>query len=177
MRIVVSTEKCTGCEACIDSCPYTAIEMREGKAFINEYCQFCRACMSICPEGVIKEVLEVAEMQASVSHVEGYRGIWVFAEQRNGKVAPVAYELLGAGRRLADERRTELSAVLFGGAEPEAEGLIHWGADRVYFSNAQIFGVFNDEPYSQLLSLLIQEHHPEVVLAGATPIGDHSFPA
>jgi caffeyl-CoA reductase-Etf complex subunit CarE len=176
MRIVVDAEKCTGCEACIDSCPYTAIEMREGKAFINEYCQFCRACMSICPEGVIKEVLEVGETQASVSGIEGYRGIWVFAELRNGRVAPVAYELLGAGRMLADERRTELSAVLFGGAEPDAEGLIHWGADRVYFSNAQVFGVFNDERYSQLLSLLIQEHRPEVVLAGATPIGRSFFP-
>lgn len=177
MRIAVTTESCTGCETCVPSCPYTAIIMKEGKAFINEYCQLCRACLGVCPEGSIKEVLEEGEEQPlQESNINDYSGVWVFAEQRGGKTASVAYELLGAGRRLADERRAELSAVLMGAPESEAQELIRWGADRVFLSNNPIYEKFNDEPYAELLSLLIKEHRPEMVLAGATPIGRSFIP-
>lgn len=177
MRIVVKTEICTGCETCIDSCPYTAIIMKEGKAFITEYCQLCRACLSVCPEGAIIEVAEESELSPSKGRYPSeYKGVWVFAEQRNGKVAGVALELLGVGRKLADDKSAELSAVLFGSTESEARELIKWGADRVYHCQDPIFERFNDEPYCQLLSLLINEHKPEIVLAGATPIGRSFFP-
>ncbi len=130
------------------------------------------ACISACPEGAIKEIPEVQEVQK----IQEGKGVWVFAEQREGKVASVSYELLGAGRRLADELKTELSAVLFGASEKDAKELIAWGADRVYHSNSPIFEKFNDEPYSRLLVNLIREHKPEIVLAGATPIGRSFIP-
>lgn len=177
MRITVTADKCTGCEACIESCPYTSIVMKEGKAFITEYCQLCRVCLGVCPEGAIKEVFEEGESPAGEKSVAGdYSGVWVFAEQRGGRVTSVAYELLGAGRRLADERGSRLSAVLFGASDEEARELIRWGADLVYVCNDPIFASFNDEPYSQLLSLLVREHRPEIVLAGATPVGRSFFP-
>ncbi|MBI5205434.1 MAG: 4Fe-4S binding protein [Nitrospirae bacterium] len=172
MSIIVDREKCTACETCISVCPFTAIEMKEGKAFINEYCQICMACLTACPEGAIKEVPENQEGQK----VQEGKGVWIFAEQREGKVAPVALELLGAGRRLADELKAELSAVLFGSTQGEAEELIKWGADKVYHSPDRIFEKFNDEPYSRLLVNLIREHKPEIVLAGATPIGRSFIP-
>jgi len=178
MRIVVETEKCTGCGQCIDSCPFTAIVMQEGHAFINEYCQFCRACMSVCPEGAIIEIMEEGDFQPSAFSLQpsDYKGVWIFAEQRDGTVASVAYELLGAGRRLADESKTELSAVLFGSTEDAVNELIRWGADKVYYCKDTIFEKFNDEPYSMLLTRLINEHKPEIVLAGATPIGRSFIP-
>jgi electron transfer flavoprotein alpha subunit len=161
----------------MDSCPFTAIVMKEGKAFITEYCQLCRACLGACPEGAIREVLEEGETEASQERRAGdYSGVWIFAEQRGGRVASVAYELLGAGRRLADDRRAQLSAVLMGASEPEARELIRWGADRVYLSDNPAYETFNDEPCAELLSLLIKEHRPEIVLAGATPIGRSFFP-
>jgi electron transfer flavoprotein alpha subunit len=153
--------------------------MQEGRAFINEYCQFCRACISVCPEGAIIEIMEEGdELQRSAvsSQKSDYKAVWVFAEQRNGAVASVAFELLGAGRKLADELKTELSAVLFGSTEQEAQELIRWGADKVYYCKDPIFGKFNDEPYSMLLTRLINEHKPEIVLAGATPIGRSFIP-
>jgi electron transfer flavoprotein alpha subunit len=153
--------------------------MKEGKAFINEYCQFCRTCMSVCPEGAIIEITEEGdEIQKSEDRTQksDYKGVWVFAEQRGGMVASVAYELLGAGRRLADELKTELSAVLLGSSEDQAKELIKWGADRVYYCKDPIFEKFNDEPYSKLLIKLINEHKPEIVLAGATPIGRSFIP-
>lgn len=175
MPVVVDVDKCTGCETCIDSCPFDAIVIKEGKAIINEYCQACMACISACPEGAIKEV-EDTLVARHPSLVTDFRGVWVFAEQRSGKAASVTYELLGEGRKLADELNVELSAILFGASQEEAKELIRWGSDKVYFCDDPIFERFNDEPYSQLLSFLIHTYKPEIVLAGATPIGRSFIP-
>ncbi len=173
MPVIVNTDKCKGCEDCLSSCPFDAIVMKEDKAFINEYCQVCMACISACPEGAIIEIEKEEPMDIKA---QGYNGVWVFAEQRGGKVTSVVYELLGAGRGLANELNTELSAVLFGAPDSEAQELIRWGADKVYISKNQVFERFNDEPYSELLSSLIREHRPEIVIAGATPIGRSFIP-
>lgn len=175
MRIVIREELCTGCGQCVDSCPHSAIEMQGEKALITDYCDFCKICMSLCPEGAIVEVAEAGDERTGVD-LSGYSGVWVFAEQREGLVASVAYELLGAGRALADVRKTSLSAVLFGASPEEARELIAWGADRVYHVNDPFFDQFNDEPYAQMLMELIRSHKPEIVLAGATPIGRSFFP-
>ncbi|HSB52685.1 MAG TPA: FAD-binding protein [Dissulfurispiraceae bacterium] len=175
MRIVVKADKCTACGQCLDSCPYSAIEMKEGKAFINDECQFCKACMSLCPEGVIVEIPD-DRPYVPPTDISAYKGVWIFAEQREGKAASIAYELLGAGRRLADQLGTDLSAVLFGATRDQAEELARWGADRVYHADDSLFATFNDEPYAQLLIKLIREHKPEVVLAGATAIGRSFVP-
>ena len=173
MPVIINNDKCTGCEECIASCPVSAIEMKDGKAFINEYCEACMTCLNVCPEGAIMEVQKEAPEGADI---QGYKGVWIFAEQRGGKVSSIAYELLGIGRKLADDRGAKLSAVLFGASGSEAQELIRWGADSVYLSQEPILEQFNDEPYSQLLTSLIQEHKPETVLAGATPIGRSFFP-
>ncbi|HCZ10933.1 MAG TPA: electron transfer flavoprotein subunit alpha, partial [Nitrospiraceae bacterium] len=72
--------------------------------------------------------------------------------------------------------KTGLSAVLLGSNEEQAKELIKWGADKVYHCNDAIFDKFNDEPYSQMLVNLIRTHKPEIVLAGATPIGRSFIP-
>jgi len=175
MSIVVNTEKCTGCKECLATCPYDAIEIREGKAFINEYCQICMTCLNACPEGAIEEIKDTL-VTRDLSSITEFKGVWVFAEQRDGKIASVSYELLGIGRRLSDELNVDLSAILFGSSEKEAGELIRWGADKVYFCSDPIFERFNDEPYAKLLSSLINTYKPEIVLAGATPIGRSFIP-
>jgi len=173
MPVRVEREKCTACESCIGVCPYEAIVIKEGRAFINEYCQMCSACLTVCPEGAITEY---EEGNVPAQDLDSYRGVWVFAENRNKMIAPVSYELLGAGRRLADTLKVELSAVLFGGTAKDAEELIKRGADKVYFSDDPIFETFNDEPYAGLLAALVNTHKPEVLLAGATAIGRSFLP-
>lgn len=172
MFIRVRAEKCTGCGTCIASCPYDAIVIHDDAAKITELCQLCRACLGVCPEGAI---VEVAEESDKKEKGQG-SGVWVFAEQRDGKIAGVSFELLGAGRRLADDLGTGLSAVLFGAVDSGPEELVHWGADRVYHCGVELLNSFNDEPYAKLLTRLISEYKPEIVLAGATPVGRSFFP-
>jgi electron transfer flavoprotein alpha subunit len=146
--------------------------MKDGKAEITENCQLCRACLPVCPEGAISEIEE-----ASDKREKGLgKGVWVYAEQREGVIAGVSFELLGIGKKLAEKLGTEVSAVLFGATEADAQELIKWGADRVYHCVDEMVKVFNDEPYAGLLSDLIEQHKPEIVLAGATPIGRSFIP-
>jgi electron transfer flavoprotein alpha subunit len=172
MFIKINKDKCTGCETCLSSCPYDSIIVKDGKAEITELCQLCRSCLSVCPEGAIFEVEEEADRKEKA---EG-SGVWVFAEQRDGEIAGVSFELLGAGRRLAGKLGAGVSAVLFGGSASGADELIRWGADKVYHCDDDIFRSFNDEPYAGLLCQLISQYKPEIVLAGATPIGRSFFP-
>ena len=181
MPIIVNQDKCSGCMTCIESCPFDAIEMRgergQEKAFINELCQMCNACIEVCPEGAISEVKAASAPEAHRTEgFEKYKGVWVFAEQREGRISQVASELLGAGRKLADDLGVELSAVAIGAAEDEARELIAWGADKVYYADDAALREFNDEPYTEVLASLIDEHKPEIVLAGATAIGRSFVP-
>jgi electron transfer flavoprotein alpha subunit len=179
MSIVVDPKKCTGCETCLESCPFDAIEMRDDTAFINEYCNACMACLSVCPEGAILEVKDTSE-QARAGETKArytdYKDVLIFAEQREGKAASVAYELLGAGRRLADELDTKLLAVLLGADKSEAEELIKWGADKVLLCSDASLEKFNDDSYSEILAKVINEQKPAIVLAGATPVGRSFIP-
>jgi electron transfer flavoprotein alpha subunit len=172
MLIKINKDKCTGCETCIQSCPYDSIIMKGDKAEITELCQFCRACLSVCPEGAIYEFEEASDRK---EQGQG-RGVWVYAEQREGVIAGVSFELLGIAKTLAAKLETDVSAVLFGATEAEARELVKWGADRVYHCTDPLVRSFNDEPYANLLSDLILNYEPEIVLAGATPIGRSFLP-
>ena len=176
MPIAVNKDKCTACETCLISCPFEAIVMREDKAFINEYCNQCKVCLSVCPEGAIVEVEEISQFTVHSSQFTDYKDVLVFAEQRNGKVASVSYELLGIGRKLSNELGTKLLAILLGSDESEARELIKWGADKVYLYNDPIFSQFNDDTYTEAVSKFIKENKPAIVLAGATSVGRSFIP-
>lgn len=101
-----------------------------------------------------------------------YKGVWVFAEQLDKKVKKVSLELLGEGRRIADELGTTLTAVLLGdGVKGEAETLIKAGANEVYVIEDKRLDLFTTEPYTKVLTQIINEKKPEIVLVGATALG------
>ncbi len=104
------------------------------------------------------------------------RGVWVFAEQRNGKLKSVAYELLTRGRELADTLQTELCAVCFGHGVDEVNQLIAHGADKVYLVDSPDLAANQEELYAGQLVELIQQYQPEIVLAGATFFGRAFIP-
>ncbi len=161
-----------GCGDCVDVCPYQAIELVEGLAVIGEGCTLCGACVDSCGFEAIL-IREPSRVPAQ----RDYSGIWVFAEQRDGKLNPVSYELLGEGRRLAQVRGEELSAVLLGwGIRDEAEGLIQRGADKVYLVDSPELKDYLVEGYTQALVELIREYRPEIVIGGATSLGRSLIP-
>uniref|UniRef100_A0A7C4ENG9 Electron transfer flavoprotein subunit alpha n=1 Tax=Thermodesulfovibrio aggregans TaxID=86166 RepID=A0A7C4ENG9_9BACT len=170
MLIRVDIEKCTGCATCVNTCPFSAIIIKDDKAFITEACTLCGACVESCPESAIIDEREKEEIKP-----EEFKGVWCFAEQSKGRIASVAYELLGIGRKLADSLNTELSAVLFGKSQ-EVEELIKWGADKVYYADAPQYDSLDDELYSKTMVKLIKENKPEILLAGATAIGRSFIP-
>jgi electron transfer flavoprotein alpha subunit len=98
--------------------------------------------------------------------------ILVFAEQNDGVVHPVTYELLGKGRWLADRLAVELSAVLLGhGIREKAVDLVHYGADTVYVFNHPFLAEFDMIQYSRNIVRLVEETKPDVFLLGATRLG------
>ena len=175
MSIKIILDKCSGCEACITSCPFGAIVMRDGKAYLTESCTMCGACLEACEFKAIERSEE--EVAAAVTDLSVYKGVWVFAEQHKGFISSVTLELLGEGRKLADKRKTKLSAVFIGhNVKNKAEDLIAHGADIVYVADNPALEDFNDDPYSAVLATLARLHKPEIILAGATAIGRSFIP-
>lgn len=100
------------------------------------------------------------------------KGIWVFAEQRDGQVKNVTYELLSAGRKIADAMGKELCAVIIGqGAAAQINGLGEFGADRAFVVEDIVQENYTTEDYSNIISDLAQQHEPMVLLLGCTVLG------
>ncbi len=175
MAIIVCREKCTGCGICVEQCPFGAIEIVDETAVILDACTLCGACVEVCEFAALE--MEEGEPVAPAVDLSAYRGVWVFAEQRKGKISTVVQELLNEGRKLADRLDTHLSAVLLGhDISNRASWLIAHGADRVYVFDDPILADFNGDAYATVLADLIEKEKPEIVLTGATAIGRSFIP-
>lgn len=105
--------------------------------------------------------------------ISGYKGVMVFAEQRRGAVQNVAYELLGAGRAIADALDEPLIALLAGsglGEEPARE-LAAYGADLVVVVEHPSLARYLTEPYVKAVMAAVERYKPGIVFFGATTIG------
>ena len=104
--------------------------------------------------------------------LEEYKGVYVFAQQFDGEVSGIAYELLGKAKDLAKDLDTDVTAVLLGsGVMGLADGLAEYGADKVIVVDDKELEVYRTEPYTHALSSVINEYKPEIMLVGATAIG------
>jgi len=171
MSIAIIIEKCTGCTLCIRSCPFDAIRMMDKIATIDlDKCNLCGACVEACKFKAI--LLEKPAATCQQPDISDYKGIWVFVEQKKGKIQSVAYELLGKAHELAKKLGTNVSAVFIGhNLEDQLDELFWHGADNIYLVEAPEIANFQDEPYTEILVKLINKHKPEILLCGATAIG------
>lgn len=172
MSIRVILDECTGCRLCIKACPFAAITIAQHKAVIDlAKCTLCGACVESCKFGAI-ELEKPAKTESKAGNLLDYKGVWVFCEQKKGAVQSVCYELLGKGRELADKLNTYLAGVLLGdNISTKANEIIQRGADRVYLVESVKLANYQPEPYTNVLSGLIEKYKPEILLCGATSIG------
>jgi electron transfer flavoprotein alpha subunit len=106
-----------------------------------------------------------------------YRDIWVVAEAEEGTLTPVSLEMVGKARELAAALGAYVQSVLLGeGLEDLAQGLIHHGADSVYLADDPRLAEYHLETYAEVLSDLFQEQKPEIILFGATELGQELAP-
>ena len=177
--IRILEDKCVGCGLCVKACPFAAIVLEEsaeteGKpkklAVIDlEKCTLCGACVEACKFDAI-EMREKAETAAA--DLADYKDVWVFAEQADGEINTIAYEMLGAGRQLADELNMNLCALLLGhNVEEKVAELTRRGADIVYLVDRPELAYYQDEPYAAVITELVKRHKPCILLCGASTIG------
>ena len=106
-----------------------------------------------------------------------YRDIWVVAETEDGVLTPVSLEMVGKARELAAALGAYVQSVLLGeGLESLAQELIHRGADSVYLADDPRLAEYHLETYAEVLSDLFQEQKPEIILFGATELGQELAP-
>lgn len=169
MAIQVIKDKCKGCKLCLKACPFEAIDMDGKLAVINDKCTACNQCIDACPFKAIEKTGddEVVDLSA-------YKNVWVFAEQRDGKLMNVALELIGEGYRLAKEisDETKVCAVLIGdGIGHLADECYAYGADEVILIEDPLLKNYTTDGYAKVLVDACEEYKPELVIYGATHIG------
>ncbi|MBS7526443.1 electron transfer flavoprotein subunit alpha [Fusibacter paucivorans] len=170
MAVVIKSEACKGCKLCISACPFDAIEMQGKVAVITEKCTACNQCIDACPfHAISREAANLKEVD-----LDAYKDIWVFAEQRDGRLMNVSKELLGEGRRLAEAMGgdTKVYAVLMGDAvENLVQTCAAYGADGVYLAEETHLSHYTTDGYAKVFTEMIEGYKPEIVLYGATHIG------
>jgi len=172
MAVVINKEKCKGCELCIKKCPQGALTMDGKLAVMSPECNMCNQCLEpkFCPFGAFERV-ESAASDTGVD-ISQYKDVWVFAEQRDGKLMGVSLELLGEGKKLADDIGCKVCAVLCGeNVEDLITELYEYGADIVYYASAPELKTYNSDSYTKVINDAVIKHKPDVVLFGATHIG------
>ena len=105
-------------------------------------------------------------------NIEDYKGVWVFAEQRQGVLQKVSLEILGKGREIADELGEELTAVLLGDNVGRlSKDLVAFGADKVLVANDELLKDYTTDGYTKVICDLANKRKPSIIFIGASFIG------
>ena len=107
-----------------------------------------------------------------------FKGVWVFCEQREGKLMPTDFELISEGRKLADDLGVELCGLLLGDkVEGLAKELGGYGADRIIVCEHPLLKDYTTDAYTKVITDAVEEIKPEILLFGASNIGRDLAPA
>ncbi len=164
-------DNCVLCGACVKVCPFgaiTQVDRKTAPVIDLEKCTLCGSCVAVCRF----DAIYMKEQESSGIDLTAFKDVWVFAEQHDGDIQSITFELLGEGRKLADSLGMRLCAVLLGSnIASKSEELISRGADKVYVVDRPELAYFQDECYGNVLIELVNRHKPNVFLCGASTIG------
>ena len=166
----IDKDKCIGCGGCIEACPFGALSLVDNMVVVNDKCTACGACLLACPVHALN--LPQERPQEAAENLAAYSGVWVWVEQFNGRTGSISVEMLGQGRKLADQRKVALTACVLGhNVEHIAKEAISFGADRVFWVDDPSLAAYSPAPYASTLINLVHEYKPEIFLLGASSRG------
>ena len=101
-----------------------------------------------------------------------YKGVMIYGEVTEGKLAAITTELLGCGRKLADDLRQELCAVLVGSdIRGLAQEVIAFGADKVYVVDDPLLKDYQTDSYVLTREKVVKQVMPQILILGQTSVG------
>ena len=167
--ISIIKEKCKGCTLCVKGCGFGAISMADKLAVIDmAKCTLCGACETTCKF----KAIEIFVDDIDRTGFDAYNDVWVYGENRDGKLAEVVFELIGEGRKLADKRGQNLAVLLIGaGSKQLVDSLFDYPVDKVYVYDNPLLKHFDTDAFTKVIEDAIETHKPESILYGATSEG------
>ena len=167
--LYINKDKCTLCGACIENCPFDALEEVDGAITINAACKTCKICVKKCPEGAIV-LLDDARPKIDKGL---WNGVLVFVEHDDTGINPVTIELIGEGRKLAAKVKHPVYALLIGDEDcgRYSDSLIEHGVDKIFVYQHKALKHFVADAYTNVFEDCINNVKPAVVLVGATSLG------
>lgn len=100
------------------------------------------------------------------------QGVMAIAEQRDGEIRKVSYEIVSEGRRLADSLGQELTAILLGSnIREKASTFGHYGADKVLVADDPQLDTYTTDAYVSVIAELVKANDPSILLLGASAEG------
>lgn len=161
-------QRCTLCNRCIQKCPFGALTMEETGITVNDKCRMCGVCVKVCPQRAIH-----FEQKARSQDKKDWNGFLIYAEQERGSVHPVALELIGEAKKMAQKVSFEVNCVIVGGkgTAENARKLLDYGVNKVFVYEHPEFEHFRADNYTDAVADCIAHMKPSSVLIGATALG------
>lgn len=155
-------------EKMVGICPFDAMSYENEELKIGAGCKMCKLCLKKGEPGVVTFIEEETEQINKAL----WNGITVYAEQENGQVHPVTYELIGKAIELAKVNAEPVYVLLIGhDMKDAAKELLHYGVDTVFCYDSPELSDFLIGPYTNALEDFVNKMKPSVIMIGATLIG------
>ena len=151
----------------VNSCPFDAIEEKEGKLEINAGCKMCGVCTKKLPN-----IFYFEETKEDLINKDEWQGTAIFIEHENNIIHPVSIELIGKAIEFREKINQKVMAVVIGNnTENMIKEVLQYGVDEVYVYDNKLLSNFDIEPYANAFADFVSSNKPNIILVGGTNLG------